>query len=196
MPRIIALTLFAFVLGASPLAHAQDNAADDAYEENQTSSSDGGSSVIIGRPGAGYGTGLNISVLGSFGGYGGAVGAGIGGVFGFPLLREGFIPSLNDSFHLEFGMFTNVGFYSFGGDAVYFSPFAGARWDFNIVESFTAFAAIRTGPAIGLSRVGTTVYFDGMVGGFWRFAKPVALRFELGAGVVGGGVSGGVTFWF
>lgn len=187
MRRLSTFSLaLALTLAVSSTAEAQENAAGASAS----------SGTIIGQPGAGFGTGFTVSVVGSFGAYDQVVGAGVGGLFSFPLLRDGFIPSLNDSFHLEFGAFTTVGFYEFGQDAVWFSPVAGARWDFHIVEPFTAFVALRSGPALGLNRVGSTLYLDGVVGGFWRFSKPVALRFEIGGGVLGGGFNGGVAFWF
>ncbi len=170
-------------------------AASAPTESNQKST--GGGGAIINKPGAGYGTGMTLSFLGGVGGYGGAGGLGIAGIFGLPLVPDGFIPSLNESFHLELGAFTNFGFRGAPfGDIVIFTPAAGVRWDFHIVKEFTAFAAIRSGVGFGISNSGTIFYFDGLVGGFWRFSQAVAVRFEVGGGVIGGGVSGGIAVFF
>jgi hypothetical protein len=173
------------LLAAGP-AFAQN---DDA---NRSSSRSGG--LIVDKPNAGYGTSMTISALGALGSYSDDFGIGVGGLFGLPIVEDGFIPSLNESFHLEFGLFTNIAFTELR-DFTWLSPIGGVRWDWHIVQEFTAYAALRTGVAIGIDRADSDFYFDGLIGGFWRFSKPVAVRFELGGGVLGSGISGGVAFF-
>lgn len=156
----------------------------------------GGGGPIIAEPGAGYGTGINVSALFGVGGYGNVFGIGFGALGGYPIVRDGFIPSLNESFHIEAGVLTNIGFYSSGQDGIYVSPVGGVRWDFHFFENLTAYAALRTGVGIGSGRFGTIFYFDGALGGFWRFSQLLAVRFELGGGIAGAGVSGGMAFFF
>lgn len=197
-PKFFAVSLGLLVASAPSWASAQDDNRDDYGSEDvgpatRPSSS---SNIIIDRPGAGYGNGFNISLLGTLGSYGNTFGLGVGGLAGIPIVAEGFIPTLNDSFHLEFGAFTHASFYEYGEDGFYLSPVAGVRWDFNILRSFTAFLALRGGISIPLSRYSADAYFDAALGGFWRFSDLMALRFEFGGGVVGTGVSGGLAFFF
>lgn len=219
-PCLLALVVLPVALLTSPVARAQSGdeapppAADDsadtpdpslvpgatisesaAQNNDDSGASSRSSGAIIGQPGAGYGTGFTVSALGGIGSYeAGFFGLGLGGFFGIPIVRDGFIPSLNESFHLEVGMITNIVFTSFG-EFGYLSPVGGVRWDFHILESFTAYAALRSGIALGID-IPTDFYFDTAVGGFWRFSQPVAVRFELGGGVVGSFfVSGGIAFF-
>lgn len=187
-PATLFAAALAALMGAAPVAHAQNG-------EGGGAGGGGGNGVIINKPNAGYGTAFNISALGGIGSYGNSFGVGFGGIVGIPIVKDGFVPSLNESFHLEFGAFTNLAFLSFRTDA-WFSPVAGVRWDFHIFEQFTAYAAFRGGVAIAVAdQTSSLPYFDGLIGGFWRFSKPVALRFEFGGGVVGTGVTGGVAFF-
>ena len=202
-PRTIAVGVFTCLLGSS-VTYAQDptyeepeNQLDITPEPSSSESSSSGGS-IIGRPGEGYGTGMTVSGMFQLASVENTFGIGISGIFGYPILPEGFLPSVNESFHIEAGLITNIAFIDseFISDGVYISPVVGARWDFHFLESLTAYAALRTGVAIGASVFGSDLYLDASVGGFWRFTKPIALRFEVGGGVVGAGASVGVALFF
>jgi hypothetical protein len=97
----------------------------------------------------------------------------IGGRFSIPIVPDGFIPSLNDEFGLEFGMDFDITFLSSAyNDSVLFGfgiP-ADAMWDFHITPKFDAYAKI--GVVIGS-------VFNSGYGFWWTFRSAVGLRLKL-----------------
>jgi hypothetical protein len=124
-----------------------------------------------------------------------------------PLLPDGFIPPLNDSFGLEFGMAVNYAWanYGFGCDYNYFSlvPLGGVRWDFHLTEAWTVFGKAKLGIGHDFASVecggtkiddvgGNHLASDFGVGAFWNFSPGMGMRFDLGYQ----GASVGLSFNF
>ena len=116
-------------------------------------------------------------------------GVGAMGWFTLPLVHDGFIPRVNDSFDLEFGLIYGVnlwlgwyGFYGFGGaPPMFLTPLVAARWNFFLTGDWTVFAMVKLGVGIGLNYPGLTHFVGGfIVGGQYRLTKDMSLRLETG----------------
>jgi hypothetical protein len=98
-----------------------------------------------------------------------------GGRFYIPLVHEGFIPSLNDEFGLEFGLDLNITFLAsrYNESSVFgFGVPADVLWDFHITPKFDAYAKV--GLVLG-SILSSSVY-----GGFWWTVRSaVGLRLKI-----------------
>ena len=111
-------------------------------------------------------------------GYGGFP-IGVGAVFYIPLVKDGFIPPVNDEFGIDFG-----------ADAVFFLgysyPFAlwipvSALWTFHITDTFAAYAKVGIALRIWPGYVNAVFPdFTTAVGLNWMFSKGFGLRAELG----------------
>lgn len=113
----------------------------------------------------------------------------VGGRFYQPILHDGFIPPVNDSFGLEFGAdFVGIGARSFGG--IVGLPIEGL-WAFHFTPKFAAY--MKLGLALELyfgtlywpyggytSTVAVGLQPIAGVGGWYKFSDKVSLRFELG----------------
>jgi len=99
-----------------------------------------------------------------------------------PIVHEGFIPDLNDSFDIELG--GNFGYYWVdGGSHLAIVPMAGPRWNFHLTEAWSVFATVKGGFWIRLydTRPDDVVFsFDGSLGAVWNITDLVGLRFEVG----------------
>lgn len=98
----------------------------------------------------------------------------IGGRYYIPIVKDGFIPSLNDEFGLEFGLDFNFTFLDdIYNDSVLFGfgiP-AEAMWDFHFSPKFDAYAKV--GFVFGSA-------FNSGYGGFWwDFRTHVGMRLKL-----------------
>lgn len=110
----------------------------------------------------------------------GGFGIGVGGTFYIPLVKQGFIPALNDEFGIDFGadLVFYPGYYAAVGIYVPVS----VLWTFHFTDTFAAYAkvgiALRIWPGYSLG----AVWPDGVgaVGLNWMFAKNMGLRAELG----------------
>lgn len=123
---------------------------------------------------------------------------GLAGWYSFPIVKDGFIPPLNDSFNLEFGAaveyaWSNYGYFGYHCDYNYYgvTPMGGVRWDFYLTKAWTVFAKAKAGigyrvlkedcPGFDDSgRGGTTFVPDGGAGAFWNFSEGMGMRFEVG----------------
>lgn len=116
---------------------------------------------------------------------------GMGGWFAYPILPEGFIKPLNDSFCIEGGIvatyFYGWGYYNFFA----ITPLAGVRWNFFLTEDWTVFATAKVGARIGFERHTSNFWGGGSVGGYWNFSDSMALRLEVGAPF---GLQAGLSF--
>lgn len=111
-------------------------------------------------------------------GYGGFP-IGVGAVFYIPLVKDGFIPPVNDEFGIDFG-----------ADAVFFLgysyPFAlwipvSALWTFHFTDTFAAYAKVGIALRIWPGYVNAVFPdFTTAVGLNWMFSKGFGLRAELG----------------
>jgi hypothetical protein len=136
-------------------------------------------------------------------GFYGDVRFGVGGWYSIPLVPNGFIPALNESFHLEAGAVFEYSYGSYFGGCDYtyaaIIPMGGVRWDFYIVKEWTVFAKAKAGVSFefadnecsGFKNKHGGAFFqtDLGAGAYWNFAKDMALRLEWGYPWVNVGIS-------
>jgi hypothetical protein len=136
--------------------------------------------------------------------------AGLGGWFYMPIVPNGFIPSLNDTFGLEFGMlllYSSTDYYAYRHTWWNVVPMGGVRWDFHLTPMITTFAKVKLGWGIGfaehakrdgfddISVPGSVSYFahDVGVGAYFNLSERFAFRVETGtASLIAAGVSIGL----
>jgi hypothetical protein len=98
----------------------------------------------------------------------------IGGRYSIPIMPDGFLPTINDEFGLEFGLDFDFTFLSdIYKDSVLlgFGIPADAYWDFHFSAKFDAYAKL--GFVIG------SVFNSGYDGFWWTFRSAVGLRLKL-----------------
>lgn len=122
---------------------------------------------------------LRIDILGSVGNH--IVGG--SGWFVMPVLHDGFIPGLNDSFDLELGGY--VAWYFKDVSYVFLEPAVGVKWNFHILDELTVYIGARTGLVLGLGADIFEPDGGGIIGLYWHLGEGVDLRFEAGYGHVG-----------
>ncbi len=119
-------------------------------------------------------------VFGSVTWFGGAV------WFGIPVVPQGFIPNVNDSFVVEFGFFANFFIVNTPfQDYSYFGvvPAGGVRWDFFLTPQWSVFATGKIGvrwPVFGDSLAETSFAGMGTVGAYWHMSDEMYIRLETG----------------
>jgi len=122
---------------------------------------------------------------------------GVRGEFAYPIMPQGFLPMLNDSFYLEGELALQYHWYSVGFASASFGniqPLVGGRWNFYLTPDWTVFSAMKIGFNVGLANnVGASFAWEWTAGAFWNFSKSMALRMEFGptANSWGGGEGGG-----
>ena len=140
----------------------------------------------------------HVQMLGSFN-------TGVGVWYSIPVVPDGFIPVLNDSFVIEFGGFlTYWDDLTYGCDDNYFriSPLGGVRWDFMLTPEWTVFAVSKVGYHISTGRsvdcapgyTGARAQRNGLtgeggVGAYWNFSDGMGMRLEAGPFGVNAGIS-------
>lgn len=109
-----------------------------------------------------------------------------------PLVKEGFIPTLNDEFGLEFGLGAGLGFGYFGfGMSFGFDIPIHAMWMFHLTPDWSVYATLGLAvhiwfwPGVINGIYSSPVWPEGGVGALWKVAPGWTLRAELGYG-----------FWF
>ena len=130
-------------------------------------------------------------------GFIGYFGGGVGGWFVLPIVPDGFIPALNDSFSLEMGVTFEYHRWAGSYSYVRIVPLGGVRWDFHLTKDWTVFAKAKFGWELGMAesgwsetnRVGGPAADFGL-GAYYHFTKGVALRLDLG----NFGASAGLSF--
>ncbi|MEZ4270209.1 MAG: hypothetical protein R3C68_01855 [Myxococcota bacterium] len=140
----------------------------------------------------------------------GGVGAPAGKHFGpsawisMPLIRDGFLPSINDSVDFEAGAHVEYWRWSDASCAkkwLRVTPMAGLRWNFYLTHRWTVFAKTKFGAAIGFAddlncsgassvSIPSNSEFATDIGGgmFWHWGR-AALRLDLGNYGAGLGIS-------
>jgi len=115
--------------------------------------------------------------------------ASLGGMFVIPVVPEGFIPNVNDTFHLEFGAYFDHHSYSnLGIDYtwVQIAPVGGVRWDINLTDKWTVFALAKFGASIPVNKneeaknVSLFVVDTG-IGALWHISSMGSLRLQSSA---------------
>jgi hypothetical protein len=111
-----------------------------------------------------------------------------------PVLNGGIIPTINDSFYIEPGLWVSGRFRDDAPDLVWVIPELGPRWNFHLTPTWDAFTSIKLGWAIG--REGD-FWIRGTMGTLWWLAPAWALRIEAAYGaVVGPGGYVGLSYRF
>lgn len=104
---------------------------------------------------------------------------GVGASFYIPLVKNGFIPPLNDEFGIDFGADT-VFFLGYSNVFALWLPVS-VLWTFHITDSFSAYA--KAGIALRFWPGYSAVFWPDLVanvGVNWMFSKSMGLRAELG----------------
>lgn len=107
---------------------------------------------------------------------------GLGGWFAIPIVPEGFLPMLNDSFDVEVGAYMSF-FWFYSSSFVGLTPLGGARWKFHLTPDWTAFVTAKMGWQIGFtsSVPGASVFRGGpSVGAYWHPDDTMWIRLEAG----------------
>lgn len=125
------------------------------------------------------------------------IGIGVNARFEIPIVKDGFIPSINDQISLEPSL--AIGYRSrnygwVGAERLKFidiTPAIYAMWSFHITPKFRPYGALGLGYNIGVwlndddfggrDVNGGFFYFDLAAGLFYNFSEHIALRAELGA---------------
>jgi hypothetical protein len=139
-----------------------------------------------------------LDITGSLGFFGDTE-IGLAGWYSFPIVKDGFIPALNDSFNVELGAAVDYAWsnYDYGLSAhcdynyTGFTPMGGVRWDFYLTPSWTVFGKAKAGIGYRVAKAdcdgftasdhgGTHLVVDPGAGAYWNFASDMAMRFEVG----------------
>jgi len=120
-----------------------------------------------------------------------SMGALLDGGFGFgfspgllmsvTVLDSGFVPSLNDSFAVEFGAFMSARIGYRHDNLLWFVPEVGPRWNFHLTRRWDAFATLKAGWAVG--KYGD-FWFRGTLGNNVWLSDAWAVRLELSPGTI------------
>lgn len=122
----------------------------------------------------------------------------VGVRFSIPLVKNGFIPRLNNSFELEFGgdLAYYLGYYTYSVIIPYVE--AAVRWTFYIVPKFAAYAKVGLGLGYAITAYsGFTPFYLSIpfsVGILYWITPSFALRAEAGGGYDYYGVRIGIGF--
>lgn len=130
------------------------------------------------------------------------IGIGFSAAFEIPIMHDGFLPNLNDSFSIEpsFG-FAYVDYYSSWDDdyALLFRPAVAALWSFYLKENLRVYGIVNFGytrlnrywknSTIDDSRGYNYFYGEAGAGVFWSFAERWAVRGEVAFHGIRGGIS-------
>jgi len=191
------------------------NSSSSSSSSSSSASSDSGSSFAAGRPDSITDKGphdraSNLSLMGYLGRFDyGSVAFGVDGRFAIPIVKNGFLPMLNNSFSIEPGV--RLGLALDGGyTIVNLDPSCYAMWEFYFNKKFSAYAGLGLGFDIAFGHYfGDSVsffYVGPAVGIHYKFASNIAFRAEAryadGFGFnnyYGYGnelVEGGLTFYF
>jgi hypothetical protein len=139
-----------------------------------------------------------LDVTGSLG-FLGDFGIGVAGWYSFPIVKDGFIKPINDSFNLEFGAALDYAWSDYGYGLGYrcdynyygITPMGGVRWDFYLTKSWTVFGKAKAGIGYRVASAdcagfssseygGTHFVPDGGAGAYWNFSEGMGMRFEVG----------------
>ena len=120
-------------------------------------------------------------------GYVGAFNFGVGARFYIPIVKDGFLPMLNDSFGIEFGADTVfvAGGFGYGLGFGLAAPVAEARWNFHIFPKLEAYGKVGVGLGIFFGTYATPyVVYVANVGVLFKVNEVLFLRAEFGSPAV------------
>ena len=116
-------------------------------------------------------------VAGVSGGH--SLGATPGVVYGLPIVGDGFIGALNDSFYLQLGAYFPLYLGgTFGAGAI---PVGGVRWNFHLTPQWDVFWTAMGGWNVGLTGYDSLPFYSTSVGGHYKFSEGTYLRLETGS---------------
>ncbi|MHB8879370.1 MAG: hypothetical protein ACYC8T_37220 [Myxococcaceae bacterium] len=190
---IALLTALALAIPGAAFAEEEEKKKDDS-SESSSSSSGGGSSAFRAK-----GALLDaspqdrhqmISFFGFIPWYDG-FGLGVAARYSIPIMAQGFIPTLNDSFELEFGAdFSWVSNYYFGYGYSYINlgaPIGEARWTFHLTSKWSVYGKVGVGWNFGFATTSgyngyslIRPYFNGGAGAIYNFSDSMVFRAEAG----------------
>jgi hypothetical protein len=98
---------------------------------------------------------------------------------GIPVLEDGFIRGLNDSFFIEPGLYFGARFDDRRADYFWVVPEFGPRWNFHLTPRWDVFPALKVGWAFGRHQ---EPWVRATVGTVWWFSRPWGLRLETSGG--------------
>ncbi len=174
MKTLLRLSLLVGVLATSSVALAQDEGGEGGGSGMHRSG------FLLDRAEHSRPMLLTVQAVIPYGYFGYGFPIGVGGLFYIPLVKDGFIPPLNDEFGIDFG--ADVIFHLGWATAVFdlIIPVS-VLWKFHITDTFAAYAkagiALRIWPG---SAHAVWPDFVGAVGLDWMFSKSIGLRAEVG----------------
>jgi hypothetical protein len=185
---LLALSLSLTAVPAVAQDQAQDQEVSERDDEGGRRSAFRSSGGLLDRSVHTRPMELSFSVGLPFGRFWYGFGIGVGGRFYFPIVADGFIPSLNDEFGIEGGVDFDLAFGYYSGVAPSLGIPVAARWGFHLTDAWTVFAKLGIG--IGLTFYPSGYYnpnygavwvlFEGSVGALWKLSDTISLRFDLG----------------
>jgi hypothetical protein len=109
--------------------------------------------------------------------------------YGLPILPQGFIAPMNDSFDLELGGHVMLVIDRRRQGTFGLMPLGGVRWNFHLTRDWTVFTTLKLGAELIFGdRFAPTG--DGSIGAYLHVSRDLYVRMELGThGVLRGGVS-------
>jgi hypothetical protein len=150
------------------------NGTDGLFDASSKSNRKQMLSFFLGLPyGGAYYSGL----------YGGGFPFGVGARFYLPIVANGFIPSLNDSFGIEFGADANFYFGGYGGTSYGFAIPVEARWNFHLLPKVEAYGKLGFALGFYIPAFGNLSFYPyaiAQVGIMYMITPTIALRAEVG----------------
>lgn len=113
---------------------------------------------------------------------------GVGGRFTLPVVADGFIPDINDSFEIEIGADLVFGSYPLvnaGYIDLSLVPVEG-RWTFHFTPNLSAYAKLGLGYTLefssytGAAAYGSRFYYNFAIGGMYNLTDKFGIRLEAG----------------
>jgi hypothetical protein len=207
--RIVRTTILLAALGLSSTALAQQARDDEWVPAASASSAEKKPKVAPEEVPSGDGTikdwsekrrPITISAMG-FVPFLNGIGIGLKTGVEIPVVHNGFIPKLNDSFSVEptFSVAYSTWYSLSDVQALTFIPAVAGMWSFHFAENLRAYAALNLGYSVVSWKADfdtkylsneSRFYGEVTVGGFYKFADRFAARAEVGWE----GLRGGIAF--
>jgi hypothetical protein len=114
--------------------------------------------------------------------------------YAIPVSEDGLLPTVNDSFDVEFGgnFVYNRGYWYNAPAANSLALGGGVRWNFYLTQAWTAFSTLKLNFEFGVQNADPFFFYPAFtVGGLYRLSRGVQLRLEAGNPM---GVGVGLSF--
>lgn len=109
-----------------------------------------------------------------------------------PIVPQGFIPPLNDTFNLEFGLWSFYYHPTRSNNYFGLTPAAGVRWDFHLAQQWTVFGSGKLGFFVPFGSDAPRSHLEPAftVGALYKYSSKTFVRLETGnLGLFQAGVS-------